>query len=190
MTKNNYIFEKDHKVTTKDGYRLNLFRIPGKVGDKRTGKPVVLFQHGLLDSAVCWISHNAKEAPAFWAVEQGFDVWLGNSRGNVYSRDHVRLNPNKDKEFWDYSFQEMGEYDVPANVDYITRVTGVQKISYVGHSQGTSQMYYALATNEDYLSTKVNLFVALGPVMRLTNCRSGPLVQLSKNIKPFADSMN
>jgi pimeloyl-ACP methyl ester carboxylesterase len=145
---------------------------------KRVAKPVVFFQHGLLDSADCWISHDQRRATAFQASDNNFDVWLGNSRGNKYSKlltETIVPDGKKkvaDPKYWDFSFQEMGEYDVPANVDYITKVTGVEKITYVGHSQGTSQMYYALATNEDHLSTKVNLFVALGPVMRLTNCRS------------------
>jgi lysosomal acid lipase/cholesteryl ester hydrolase len=71
----------------------------------------------------------------------------------------------------------MGQHDVPANLDYITKVTGQAKVTYVGHSQGTSQMYYALATNENYIASKVNLFVALGPVMKLTHCKS-PLINL------------
>jgi hypothetical protein len=33
-------------------------------------------------------------------------------------------------------------------------------------------MYYALATNENYLKNKVNLFVALGPVLKLTHTKS------------------
>ena len=38
-------------------------------------------------------------------ADAGYDVWLGNYRGNIYSRDHVRLNPNSlfDSKFWIYS---------------------------------------------------------------------------------------
>ncbi len=42
----------------------------------------------------------------------GYDVWLGNNRGNKYSRSHISLNPDKDKNFWDFSFHEMGKYDL------------------------------------------------------------------------------
>lgn len=43
----------------------------------------------------------------------------------------------------------MGKYDVPANIDYIINETGFSKVAYVGHSQGTTQMFAALADNED-----------------------------------------
>lgn len=58
-------------------------------------------------------------APAFVAVNDGYDVWLGNSRGNKYSRAHKTLDPNKDK-FWYTDWEEMGAFDQPAIMDYIT----------------------------------------------------------------------
>jgi pimeloyl-ACP methyl ester carboxylesterase len=48
-------------------------------------------------------------------------------------------------------------------------VSGRPKITYIGHSQGTSQMFYALSTNEDSIASKVNLFIALAPVVRFKN---------------------
>ena len=62
-------------------------------------------QHGLLDSANCWIMNYANVAPAFVAVRDGYDVWLGNSRGNTYSCNHVSLDPWKnEKKFWDFDW--------------------------------------------------------------------------------------
>jgi len=87
------------------------------------------------------------KAPAFVLAEAGYDVWMGNSRGNKYSRKHAHLDPDWNDSFWHYSFDEMGEYDVPANMNYIMKYTGYQKLGVVGHSQGTSQMFYALANN-------------------------------------------
>ena len=34
-----------------------------------------------------------------------YDVWLGNARGNKHSRNHTHYNPNKNAEFWDFTFQ-------------------------------------------------------------------------------------
>ena len=40
----------------------------------------------------------------------------------------------------------MGDYDIPANLEYICKLTGQEKVTYVGHSMGTTQMFYAMAT--------------------------------------------
>ena len=34
----------------------------------------------------------------------GYDVFLGNSRGNLHSRNHTTLNPNKDRLFWEFTY--------------------------------------------------------------------------------------
>nr|CAD7576180.1 unnamed protein product [Timema californicum] len=41
------------------------------------------------------------EVKAYLLADRGFDVWLGNARGNTYSRRHVRLSP-KDPQFWNH----------------------------------------------------------------------------------------
>jgi hypothetical protein len=32
----------------------------------------------------------------------------------------------------------MGLYDIPAELDFVSMYTGVDKIAYIGHSQGTA----------------------------------------------------
>lgn len=39
----------------------------------------------------------------------------------------------------------MGDYDLPAFIDYARKQTGVQKVSYVSHSLGTTEMFYAIS---------------------------------------------
>lgn len=154
---------EEHTVVTDDGYILTVFRIPGLMGEKTANKPPVFLQHGIFDSAYCWISHYADYAPAFVAARNGYDVWLGNSRGNTYSLKHTNLNPHHSK-YWQFDWQEMGTLDLPAVIDHITTLTGHEKVAFVGHSQGTTQMYYGLAEMEEYFAKKVSVFVALGPV--------------------------
>lgn len=64
----------------------------------------------------------------------GYDVWMGNARGNRYSKNHTSLNSDY-VEFWDFTFHEMGKYDLPANIDYILANTGYDQLHYIGHSQ-------------------------------------------------------
>jgi gastric triacylglycerol lipase len=94
---------------------LALFRIPSG----KQGAPVVFLQHGITDSADCWIMNTGEKSPAFRLARAGYDVWLGNNRGTKYSMSHTTLNPNKDKAYWEFSYTELGEYDAPTQVDYI-----------------------------------------------------------------------
>jgi hypothetical protein len=66
-------------------------------------KPVVIYQHGLLDSAAGFCC-NGKDSIPFFLANAGFDVWMNNQRGNRFSKNHVFLNPDKDEEYWDFSF--------------------------------------------------------------------------------------
>ena len=71
--------------------------------------------------------------------------------------------------YWKFSFEEMGEKDTPAIVEFILKETGVKKLTYVGYSQGNTQLFYALATNSAYWSDKLDVFVAVSPTTRLQN---------------------
>lgn len=57
----------------------------------------------------------------------------------------------------------MGRYDVPAMLDKIIEVSDNEKVSYVGYSQGTSQMFYALATDEGKISDKIDRAIMMAP---------------------------
>ena len=51
-------------------------------------------QHGLDDSAFKWVINSPDKAPAFILSKAGFDMWLGNNRGNEFSQNHVNYNPD------------------------------------------------------------------------------------------------
>mmetsp|Transcript_15492 Transcript_15492/g.20959 ORF Transcript_15492/g.20959 Transcript_15492/m.20959 type:complete len:183 (-) Transcript_15492:593-1141(-) len=135
---------------------------------KEIVKPVVLLWHGMMSSAITWLN-NGYQSIAYILADNGYDVWLANSRGNgVSQQPHETLNPNR-KEFWNFSFSTIGEWDVPAVIDYILRETFQPNLTYVGHSQGTSQIFDAMTHVNFYFEKYVNLFVALGPVVRLNH---------------------
>lgn len=83
-----------------------------------------------------YIGQSYGKALPYQLVDTGnYDVWLMNARGNYYSRRHQWLDPNTQTEFWDFSFEEMGELDLKACVDFIQKSQGnTHKITLIGHS--------------------------------------------------------
>ena len=63
----------------------------------------------------------------------------------------------------------MAEFDQPALFDFVLKKTGVENVTYIGHSQGTMQMFAALCENLDFFKPKLNLVIMLAPVTRLTS---------------------
>lgn len=123
MTGAGFSYE-EYDVTTADGYILTVYRIKSSKFTE-PGAPVVFFQHGLLSCATTWIIQYPDISPAFEMVRNGYDVWLGNNRGTTYSRKHTTLNPDKDKSYWDFSFPELGDFDAPAQIDFVREKTGI-----------------------------------------------------------------
>ena len=68
---------QEHKVLTKDGYILTLFRIPGKLHEEIRPKPPVLLMHGLCDSGFTYfINGNPEKCLPFLLSYEGYDVWV------------------------------------------------------------------------------------------------------------------
>ena len=122
--------------TTEDGYINTAFRICGKktyANDENpyikkpvaiNKKPVAIYQHGLLDCCAS-IVNNEEKSLGLKLVEKGYDLWINNSRGNRYSRDHKLFDvDNNTERFFDFSFQEMAQFDQPALWDYVLKTTG------------------------------------------------------------------
>ena len=110
-----------HEVKTEDGYILQMHRVYSPDFDPEVTKPAIMMQHGILSSSESFMLHRSKPAAIMFAKE-GYDVWLGNNRGTLYSKTHEKFDPTNTEEkskYFDYSFFELGKYDVPAQIDFI-----------------------------------------------------------------------
>lgn len=153
---------EEHWVTTSDGYILGLHRIHHQ-GNQTKG--VFFLQHGLLCSSTNWLTNLANESLAYILYDHGYDVWMGNVRGNTYSRNHTTLKTNTEA-FWNFSFDEHSQIDLPAMLDYVVNVTKEEKVFYVGHSQGTIMGFAGFSENQT-LAKYVRVFFALAPVAKV-----------------------
>ncbi|KAH9792024.1 triacylglycerol lipase 2 [Citrus sinensis] len=134
-------------VTTKDGYILNLQRIPeGRAaGGGQIKRPPVLIQHGVLVDGLTWLLNPPEQNLPLILADHGFD------------------------EFWNWSWDELVAYDLPAVFDHVYEQTG-QKIHYVGHSLGT---LIALASFSEGLQVdKLKSAALLSPIAYLSYMRT------------------
>jgi lysosomal acid lipase/cholesteryl ester hydrolase len=135
---------------------------------------VVFLQHGFLCSSADWLVGSRSAALGFILADAGYDVWLGNFRGNTYSRRHLTLNPDLE-EFWRFSFDEHGQQDLPSMLDHVLATTGRQRLVYIGHSMGTLA-FWVMMNVQPEMNAKVELMVGLAPVAAAVLHPANPLV--------------
>ncbi|XP_050299836.1 lipase 3-like [Anthonomus grandis grandis] len=168
-----------HEVETEDGWILTMHRIPygrNEVPDPSVTKPAIFFAHPLTGTSMNWAFRAPNVSLALQLADQGYDIWLGNTRGNKNCR-HKTLAPS-DKEYWNFSFHEKGFYDTAAMIDYILANTKLEKLSYVGHSQGTAQFFTLTSTRPEY-NEKLNLATLFSPIAFMSHVSKGPIAGLA-----------
>lgn len=180
------IFEyesESHLIKTDDDYILTVHRIVGKknrIKNENSKKPVVYFHHGLLMNSEMWITMmKQNENLPFLLSDLGYDVWLGNNRGNKYCQKHLKLKP-EDWKFWDFSIDEFAVFDIPNIINTILSITQVSKLIYIGFSQGSAQCFASLSINTE-LNDKIEKFIALSPAMTPNDLHNSVINTLMKS---------
>ncbi|KAJ5343169.1 Alpha/beta hydrolase fold-1 [Penicillium brevicompactum] len=184
---------EEHIVQTNDGYLLGLHRLAYRKGEEHVRvnqspggiqKKVVYLHHGLLMSSEVWVAlTDEQRCLPFQLVEKGYDVWLGNNRGNKYSKKSIKHSPGSN-EFWDFSIDQFAFSDIPNSIEYILEVTEQPSLSYIGFSQGTAQAFATLAIHP-LLNRKIDVFVALAPAMAPSGLRNRIVDSLMKASPDF-----
>ncbi|XP_046917071.2 lipase member J [Dermatophagoides farinae] len=120
----------------------------------------------------------------FVLASRGFDVWVVNYRGSIYSNNHIKFN-TKSRAYWSFSIDEMALIDLPAIIDYVTEKTNHTSIGYIGHSQGNFIMLALLSTRPEY-SRRIRPYIALSPVFYTDQLKTplrfyGPLKEVLRS---------
>ncbi|CCH59728.1 hypothetical protein TBLA_0B09130 [Henningerozyma blattae CBS 6284] len=173
---------EDHLVRTEDNYILTLHRI--RPSPEVANGKVAYLHHGLLMCSDVWVCNidRSKNLP-FVLHDLGYDVWLGNNRGNKYSTAHLHYLP-KERRFWDFSIDEFAFFDIPNSIEFVLKSCNIDQLICIGFSQGSAQMFAALSVNES-LNSKISQFIAIAPAMtpkRLHNPLVDTLVKSSPNL--------
>jgi len=173
-----------HHVTTEDGYILELHRIPhGIAGPGEAERPVVLLNHCLLCSSADYVMNVPEKALAYMLADAGYDVWMNNFRGNTYSKNHESMS-SSNFNFWKFSWDEMGQYDLPATIDYALNATGQPALRVVGFSMGTTTTMVLLSEKPEY-NQKIISAALMAPVAYCEGFRG--IVAL---VAPYAEKID
>ncbi|XP_063921265.1 lipase member K-like [Zophobas morio] len=163
MVKRNGYNIETYEVPTQDGYILTLFYIFGK---NKPSKPnPVYMQHGIIVNTGHYVDLGSRSC-AFYFVDKGYQVWLGNVRGSAYSRKHKNLT-TRDPQFWTYNLDSIVEYDLPALISFVYNKSG-HKVHYGGDSFGTTVGVMLAASNKE-VSSMLQSVVLLGPAVYIHN---------------------
>lgn len=162
-----------HNLITTDLYKLQIFQVnlsnPSEI-QKSNSKTTIILQHGLIGSSDEFFINGDDKSLGFYLVNQGYDVWVANSRGNKYSHSAIKLQMNLEN-YFDFSFQEMAIEDTAAIYHQILRKNGQDaKIVFIGFSQGT-QLFFAALTDPmiyNFISRHTEKFIAQAPIAHLT----------------------
>lgn len=189
LLKNTNINIDSYDIETDDGYILKQFRLVNRDFEGQKLKKCVHLQHGFLECSDSWLISGDDESLGIYLSNRGYDVWLGNCRGNKYSIKHKNSEIRR-RDYWDFTFQEMAEYDLPAIMDFMVKEieegsllnTSEKPINYVGFSQGTTQMFASLGDpkTSSKIQKYLDKFVALAPIISLRSQRAKILSNVSK----------
>lgn len=81
-------------------------------------------------------------------LDSGYDLWIGNARGNKYSyKTHINAEI-LEKEYWDFSWQEIARYDLVACYKFVLAKTRKERIYVIGYSIGGTEVVAAMADPE------------------------------------------
>nr|WP_232371453.1 alpha/beta fold hydrolase [Leptospira ainazelensis] len=147
------IADEVHFAKTKDGWNLALHRhIPPQ--PNRQLAPVLVV-HGIATNKYV-VDLDRRHSLPYYLKLRGYEVFAVSLRGcgRSYHESPTRYE--------DFTFDDIVKYDVPAMIDKVKKITGADRISYVGHSMGAMILYSHFCISEPKDTKDIAAFVSLG----------------------------
>ncbi|KAG6457965.1 hypothetical protein O3G_MSEX010588 [Manduca sexta] len=167
---------ESHVVHTRDGYLLTLHRVMRVLQSRDDVNKTVFLHHGLLGSSADWILLGSENSLPYMLSNTGYDVWMGNARGNSYSKAHTSYKVDS-HEYWNFTWEEIGEHDVPASIEYIRSIKNTtEPINFIGHSMGATALLVLLSSLPRY-NHYFRIGILLAPLAFMSNV-DGPIKKL------------
>ncbi|KAG5674587.1 hypothetical protein PVAND_004541 [Polypedilum vanderplanki] len=136
-----------NEINTEDDYILGVHKINSKIAN--TTKYPIFIMHGFLTTPMSFFLTGQKNSLPLILADNGHDVFLGSRRGSKYSSKHLHLSIES-RDFWDFTWHEIGYYDLKAIIDFILENTNANKIFFVGYSQGNTELLVLLSMRPQY----------------------------------------
>lgn len=148
------IADEVHFAKTKDGWNLALHRhVPIQPNPQLAP---VLVVHGIATNKFVMDLDRRHSLPYYLKL-RGYDVFAVSLRGcgRSYHESPTRYE--------DFTFDDIVKYDVPAMIEKVKKITGSDRISYVGHSMGAMILYSHFCISEHKKDVEgIAAFVSLG----------------------------
>ena len=154
-------------VITEDRYINTIWILTSKDPTNRNGKSIIL-QHGLIDGGFTFLILEQDCLPKKLCGE-GYTVYIPYMRGTQFSRSHLDYDSGLNSHYWDFSFDQLAEFDLPANINYVKKRDGVDKVYFLGHSQGTLIFFLAYMNDPEFMEKNVAKYASLGTVPNVNN---------------------
>ena len=97
-------------------------------------------------------------------------MWVAGLRGSGLNLGHTSRDwQDSNSGYFDFAMEDKGMKDIPAIVQKIQEVSDVEKVTYAGYSQGSTIMFYGLASDveESFFADNVNAFIGIAPCVVL-----------------------
>ena len=128
-------------------------------------RPPIILIPSIIDNSVIWAVHGRDLSPAFYYANQGYDVWIPNTRGTTLSLEHETLDWSTDREYWELNWLDYS-IDDRDTIQYVVDNTNYDTVTLLAVNTFNTHIFLGMSDQPDFYNERVSLFVSLSPVLQ------------------------